>query len=334
MSNGEKKSQLIVKETKKLYYRVDKKYIIFAVFFLISSVLWFLIALSKEYTTIINIPVRYVGIPKNKALINKPATSLQVEVKAHGFSLLKHYMKFDMTVAVIDVEQMMRSDNLDENNHRYFVSTKYSQKQLLKNVSAEYVVHDIMPDSLIFYFSDIVSKKVKVKPNFTLLFQKQHKQKGDLISKPDSVMVSGPFLLIDTLQEVETEHLEIDDLSTSTSKNVAIATYQNIRVSPSRVKVDIAVEKFTEQIISVPIKMINLPTEYSVSLTQTTAEVRFVIGISDFGTVSDTDFLVEVDCHAISEMPDRLSVKLKHFPSNIELIGFLPKNVEYVLVKN
>jgi len=333
MSNQEDKSQEIVKRTRKLYYRIDEKYLVFGIFFLISSILWFLIALSKEYTTVIDVPVKYINIPKDKALINKPVTSLRVEVHAHGFSLLKYYLNLNVKVANVDVERMMQTDNTDVNNPRYFVSTKYSQKRLLKNLSAEYAVHDIMPDSLVFQFSKIVSKKVKVKPNFSLQFQKQHKLKGELVSIPDCVTVFGPFLIIDTLKEVYTKHLEVENLSTATSKNVAVKEYPNLRISPTRVTVAINVEKFTEQIVSVPISLINLPKDYTVTLNQEQVDIRFVVGISEFGMVREKDFIVEVDCEHISDMPDRLQVKLKSFPSNIQMVGFVPKSVEYVLVK-
>ena len=44
----------------------DKQVIVFMVCLLIATSLWFLNALSKDYTTIVSYPVKYINPPKNQ----------------------------------------------------------------------------------------------------------------------------------------------------------------------------------------------------------------------------------------------------------------------------
>ena len=65
-------------------------------FFLIvlSSVFWILTVLSKDYTSTITTPVVFYNLPDDKLLIESKEVTLQMQVKAPGFSLLAHQFKF------------------------------------------------------------------------------------------------------------------------------------------------------------------------------------------------------------------------------------------------
>lgn len=321
----------IRKGTQRILLRIDRRYIVFGIFFIISSILWFLIALNRRYTTVLDYSITYTNIPENKAILNQPAKIMEVEVTAHGFALLKHYLHLNLDIIQVDVKKLMKQD-FNESQPTYYILTKPAQKQLTQNLSSELQVLSIMPDSLVFQFSEVVSKKVKVIPNFTLEFEKQHKQQGELEVIPDSVTVSGPKLMLDTLEQIHTKHLKIDGLNSSTSRNIAIRKIESLQIEPKRVVVNINIEKYTEQILKIPITTINVPKSDSVDLEQKFIDVRFVVGISDFGTIEAQDFKAEVDCKNILDMPDRLNVQLISFPSNIRLIGYTPKNVNYVLI--
>ncbi len=69
--------------------RNDKQVIVFLVCLFIATTLWFLNALSKDYTTIVSYPVKYINPPKNQFLANKPPSKFDLKVEAHGFTLLR-----------------------------------------------------------------------------------------------------------------------------------------------------------------------------------------------------------------------------------------------------
>ena len=65
----------------------DKRIVVFIVCLSIATVLWFLNALSKDYSTTISYPVKYVNPPGNQFLSNSPPAKFDLKVEAHGFTL-------------------------------------------------------------------------------------------------------------------------------------------------------------------------------------------------------------------------------------------------------
>ena len=70
--------------------KINKKLLIYLFFLVISIALWYLNALSKDYTTFVQYKVQYENFPKGKALISELPEKLSLKVKGLGFSVLKH----------------------------------------------------------------------------------------------------------------------------------------------------------------------------------------------------------------------------------------------------
>ncbi len=66
-----------------------KGFLYFLVCLVISVIIWFTIKLSDEYDTVIQIPVTYTHIPKNKVLTYASDTVLQVEILEKGSDILR-----------------------------------------------------------------------------------------------------------------------------------------------------------------------------------------------------------------------------------------------------
>lgn len=59
----------------------------FVICLAVSALLWFLVALSKEYTVTYDYKVNYIDLPKGKHQVIAP-TTIRLTLKAKGFALL------------------------------------------------------------------------------------------------------------------------------------------------------------------------------------------------------------------------------------------------------
>ena len=78
-----------VSERKKI--TLNKRFLIFFFFLLLSILFWFLTALNKEYVTSISYPVRYIRFPEDRVLVNDIPDRLDLTVAnfwSHDVSVL------------------------------------------------------------------------------------------------------------------------------------------------------------------------------------------------------------------------------------------------------
>jgi hypothetical protein len=92
--------------------RNNQRLIIFIICLILATILWFLNALSKNYTTQIAYPVRYIELPKNKFIINEPPSNLQLRVNAHGFTLLRYKLHMAFYPVELNVSEIIEENRL------------------------------------------------------------------------------------------------------------------------------------------------------------------------------------------------------------------------------
>lgn len=63
---------------------IKRNVVTYGICVIIATVLWFLNALNKEYTTEITYPIKYTELPKGKLLVSEPPKEMTLAIKAHG----------------------------------------------------------------------------------------------------------------------------------------------------------------------------------------------------------------------------------------------------------
>ena len=113
----------------------DKRIVVSLVCLLIATVLWFLNALSKDYSTTITYPVKYVDAPKNQFLANEPPSKLDLKVNAHGFTLLRHKLSLSFSPIVLNLTTI--TQNLEDSGDGFIIYTSNLIRRVSSQVSNE-----------------------------------------------------------------------------------------------------------------------------------------------------------------------------------------------------
>ena len=61
----------------------------FLLFLGVSALIWLLITLSKEYTSSLDLYVKFTNVPQDKMLVNNNVQQIKVDVKASGFKIIR-----------------------------------------------------------------------------------------------------------------------------------------------------------------------------------------------------------------------------------------------------
>ncbi len=318
-----------VSERKKI--TLNRRVLIFFFFLLLSILFWFLTALNKEYVTSISYPVRYIRFPEDKVLVNDIPDRLELNVNASGFTLLRYQLKSRLTPIIFDVNSFS-PNNFRDDPSAFYILSSFAKEGISRQLSSEIKILDIRPDSLIFRFSERVKKVVPVNLRPNLSFAKQFMQVGPCILEPDSVTISGPKVIIDSIYAVETEELVMSGINESFDLEIKIRPINKVDLDPVEIWLQVPVEKFTEANLKIPIEVVNLPDSLILRTFPGEVNITCQVGLSAYETLNQHLFRAVVDyADAGTMLGSKLQVNLVRVPDYIQSLNYTPKSVEYIL---
>jgi len=95
--------------------KFNRRFFVFVFFLIISTALWFLNALSKEYTTIIQYPIEYINLPPNKTFLERPTQKLILKVSGLGFALLQYDVYKSQQPITFNIMEIAKEETGKEN---------------------------------------------------------------------------------------------------------------------------------------------------------------------------------------------------------------------------
>ncbi|WP_016775931.1 CdaR family protein [Anaerophaga thermohalophila] len=313
--------------------RQDKNVVVFLVFLVIATGFWFLNALRKEYTATLSYPVKFVNIPEDKMLPDDFKSRIEVKVRAVGFVILRYQLSNTFLPLTFNVSEMQPLKT--EAGEGVYTLTSGEHNKIVGQLSQGMELIDVNPDTLFVPLAEKSSKRVPVRVSADIGFEKQYLQAGPILVQPDSVMISGPKQVIDTVKYIETRELQLEGLADSISTVIPLIIPSQVKASEKRVTAIVPVEPFTELNLRIPLRVYGLPDSLRIKTFPSEIQVSFRVGMSKYGTIDESQFHAVVDASPVlrEDRPDRLKVRLDKAPSNVESLSFSPIFVEYLLEK-
>lgn len=296
------------------------------VFILIAGLLWLIIKLSDTYTVTVPFAIHYVDIPASQLVLDNDQ-EVHATVTTTGFKLLNYYFK---TPKNRKIEISLKDAKYKQTENRTY---SYSSRIIVETI-AEFLasnVGDIQLTEDVQYFnmSRLASKKVKIVPETSFLFDKQYNYYGEPTSMPDSIMIYGAVEDVNMTKEVRTKVITRKNVHQNVETRAKIDLDDKLRADIDEVEVSVNVEKYTESEVVIPIE---IPGDIKVHLYPNKASVRYIVAMKDYAIINNLSFKALVDT---SDMffNEVLPVNLVLSPNNTQIISINPKEVEYIIVQ-
>ncbi|MCK9411278.1 MAG: hypothetical protein M0Q53_03185 [Prolixibacteraceae bacterium] len=307
------------------------KALVFIVCLALSSLLWLLNSLEKRYTSRINVPVNYVDFPKDKQLSNSLPNSFDLMVDAYGYTLLSYQLRLAFSPILLNVGELI-DNSLDRGRrYKYKVPVISHKEEIEKQISSEIRILSIIPDTLVFNFSKIISKKIRVKPDLKLSFENQYSLAGEPTTVPDSFLVSGPKDILDTLKFIPTGFHSFTKLAHTIDQQVVVKQPPGVKLESKEVMLTIPVEQNTEVTFEIPIQVMNNPPETIVKTFPGKVKVTCLIGLSKYKNLDHNAFRAYINFEKISLQDPRLAVTFESHSTGILAVNYSPREVEYII---
>lgn len=319
-----------VEQIKEEIVERDKSRILtFLVFLVISALLWFIIKLTKEYTTQVNFKISYTEVPVNK-WVSTQGQTVKLTFVADGFVTLGVHLvgKQNMTVEVPLEEITYRL----EGGSTYSYSTQYIAERVADMLSIPVGNVTVNDDKQYFNMEDLQSKELPVMVPLDIKTQRQYEVYGVPEVVPATLTVHGPKNLLDTLTAVYTEPLRAVNASAAVTATLPIDFLDGaIRSVVSTVDVKVAVEKYTEMELEVPVSVTDT---LQIRFFPENIKLKCMVAIKDYANIKGSSFRVLADTAQLHQLHPLLDVRVVSAPPYIHILKAEPEQVEYLILNN
>lgn len=311
--------------------RNNKRIVVFMICLAIAITLWFLNALSKDYSTTVSFPVRFVTPPSKQFLANNTPVKLDLKIDGQGFTLLR-YKLLSFSPIVIDIETV--TENLESNSGAYKVLSKNLITEVSEQLSNDIKIIEINPEVLEIVLDSLITKTVPVELDINVDFVPQFNLKSLIKTIPDKVEITGPTIALEKISVVKTKVNILNKLDADIRQEIELIHPEKTTISPEKVTLIIEVEKYTEKEIKIPVEIINKPEKVRIKLFPSELKVLFSVGLSRFETIKSSDFGASVDYNSIVNDVNNLNITLHKKPEFIQGIRINPEKVEFLIETN
>ncbi|WP_231556152.1 CdaR family protein [Gillisia sp. Hel_I_29] len=290
-----------------------------------STVVWIFVQFSKEYTEAVELPISYINVPKDKILSPENPSKLDLRVKENGLHIA--FNRLFPKVLYLDV-----SDSKMENG-KLIYNLEEQKSALLSQLNLEYDKAEFLKKTLNISYQQREVKKVPIRSNVELDFAVGYSALDDVEFQPDSIMVSGPKGILDTLSQVQTKVLRLENINNDISGTVNLDTAKLERLTFYQTKIDytLRTDKFTEGKVQVSIDLVNVPEGMNVVIFPKEVTVIYQVSLKKFNSVKKEDFKVMADFKNAVNSDGYLLVQLTEQPPQVNNVRLNEKKIQFVI---
>ena len=307
----------------------NKKLNVFGLFFLLTFAFLTLTKLSKKYTDNITLDITYVNLPKHIIITLDSLPKCNAVVSDYGFNLMsyqfkKHSIKIDFKTDVF----------IKDSNYIWVVNNNKTKinDQLINSTE----IISLQPDSIKFPFETLAVKKVPVILDSKINFKSGYDILKGFTILPDSIDVIGSVSDISEITKVESELLNLKNVTDTINTVLLLKKLENrkVKFSKNDVIVSAKVEKFTEGTMEVPVTIVNKPLDVSINYFPKSITVFYYVSLNDYKNIKPLDFKVECDFSEIENTNKSFFVpKLVKTPDLVKNVRLKQNKVEFILLQ-
>lgn len=303
------------------------KFLTFLFFLLISSLLWFLIKLTKDYTTQTVFTVVYTEVPVNKC-VSSTEQKVNLNFVADGFVTLRHNLiRQPNRVVTISLEEVPYRL---EGGNTYSYGSQYVAERVADWLGVPAGNVTVNDDKLYFNMEDLQQKELPIQVPLEVTTQRQYLVYGAPIVEPATVMVYGPKSALDTMDALHTEPFIATGANANLTKDLVVDYHGGaVKGAEPTVKVTVRVEQYTETQVEVPVMVSD---SLQVRFFPETMSVRCMVPICDFASLNASAFMVLADTAQLHLRQPLLDIHLVRVPEHVHVVKTEPEQVEYLIV--
>ena len=255
----------------------------FGFFLFFAAVIWVLVQFSKVYTQDIEIPVQYTNVPLDKSISDQKPDHIDLQMQDRGFSI--YYYKIIKPELTIDLSKA------NENGKQLVYSIQDNIGEIGDELKVDFENSRIIQDEIVVDFQFKKQKMLKVVPDININYAVGYSADEPVTLEPDSIKVSGPEKLIDSIKNIPTLSLRLNGINQNIEGKIDLDTTGLGMLSFYETEINYSqkVEKFTEGSMQIPVEVLNVPENLNLAYFPKSILVYFQVNLKKFESVSAAD---------------------------------------------
>ena len=263
--------------------------------FLLAMLLWLFVVSGDQYTMMLDLPIEARNLNSQKTYLEEVPGYASVILKGKGRDLFKSYILQNYS----DIKLVLDLDGISQEYE--FILNDYFEKNPRKvvippshNVSFIEVVY---PNRINIRLDEIMEKKVPIISNIRSLVKDGYLQIGNTQFEPDSLIIIGPKVELNKINEVHTAKDTLFNLSKSIRGTIDLISQNRlIKFSLRKINYFLDVQQISERIIvDIPVNVINKVRGIRVFPSPQTVSLTVVGGVNQIADIEPNDISVIVD---------------------------------------
>jgi len=288
-----------------------------------SIILWGTIALSEDYYSNIEIPLRITDFPVGYTIATDVPKNMTIKLKGSGWKLFSLNAGQDVNYNVsVNGDSGLINITLLE----YLTDNRW--------VISELEVIDIIPASLTISVERIIEKKVPIVSNLNLDFKAGYGLATNIELNPDSMMVSGPVSVVKNLKELRTKELLLSSLDKKVVQQIGFINLPGTIYGTDFVTVTIDIQRVVDkQFDDINVNVLDVPRNRDVVLLPNKVSIGVRGGIDILGKLNKDQFEAFVFYRQV--VLDTLGnvIPQVRLPENTNLLYLKPERLRYIIKK-
>ncbi len=321
-------------EPKNLQRRKHPNLQIFIICLFISIIMWMMIRLSREYSQVVRVSAIYTGLQADNIMLPASDTVFFVTLQSTGYNILFRSLSHQKYRVEIDLSQY--PTKLQGNNFDINVDVNGIHDLVAANFKVKDKIVSYLPDNLKIRLDKAFIKKVPVVLDAEMTFEKQYTLYHKVFFDPDSVLVTGPQDILQTIDFVKTEKRNFNNLSSNTSVTLKLVNNNNpsnVRYSHEYVKVFIPVVQSTEDYLEVGVSADSLPPDLHLTTNPEKIKVFYSVCLPDIKKVKENEFHLSISSSNLVQTGSKAKVMVTKSPSFVKILRLEPEIIDFSIRK-
>ncbi|HET8753698.1 MAG TPA: YbbR-like domain-containing protein, partial [Salinimicrobium sp.] len=244
-----------------------------------------------------------------------------------GFKIA-YFSLFPPTL-MVDIAQ---TEQVEEN---LIYSINQNLQDIENQLDIDYGKSEFLIENLVIHFQQRKEKVIPVFPRIEVEFAVGYAAVEKVLLKPDSITVSGPDNILDTLNQLVTVPLTLKDVKDDLLGEIAVDTsnLKEITVYKNQLQYSLDVEKFTEGRVEIPVDLINVPPGLNVVVFPKEVILFYQVNLKDFNKVNAADFRVVCDFGEMGDTQNFLIPKIVKQPPMVTNLRLNENKIQFIIKK-
>lgn len=282
--------------------------------------------MSESFVYDLEVKTNYIQIPDSLILTQESEEVLPIKIRANGFKLLRYQLS---------PKRIQLSLNaLRQSGNRYFLTSDILRRQISGQLASGSILVDLEIDTVFVALQKLNSKWVPVTADITLGFAQNFMLDSALQVEPDRIRILGPKAEIDSVQDLKTVPLRLEDVQDNILLDLALVAPKqlpNTRFSSETVRISGTVFRFTETLIEVPVTVVNLPETLLIKTFPPVVSVLCRGSVDALKNLDLLSFKIEADYANPDLESGRLKLELVEYPARVNSAILQENSVEFIV---